>query len=93
MYRGDIRTAYALAVELLRHWRGRLGDDHENTRVVATQLAWAMRDLGRYAEARDLAQDTLNRRRQVLGEDHPSTLNSACSLAADLRALGDTYTF
>jgi hypothetical protein len=90
MYRGDTRTAYDLALELLRHWRGRLGDDHENTRAVANQLAWALRALGRYAEARDLHQDTLNRRRQVLGDNHPSTLNSASNLAADLCALGET---
>ena len=71
MYRGDTRTAYDLAVELLRHWRSRLGDDHENTRAVANQLAWALRALGRYAEARDLAKDTLVRRRQVLGDRPP----------------------
>jgi hypothetical protein len=29
--------------------------------------------MGRYAEARDLDQDTLDRRRRVLGENHPDT--------------------
>jgi hypothetical protein len=90
MARGDTRAAHDLAAELLRHWRGRLGDDHENTRAVDNHLAWALRAMGRYAEARDLAQDTLDRRRRVLGEDHPSTLSSAGNLAADLRALGET---
>ena len=45
--------------------------------------------MGRYAEARDLDQDTLDRRRRVLGDDHPSTLNSATNLAIDLRQLGE----
>ena len=45
--------------------------------------------MGRYAEARDLDQDTLDRRRRVLGEDHPDTLTSANNLAIDLRELGE----
>ena len=45
--------------------------------------------MGRYAEARDLDQDTLDRRRRVLGEDHPDTLSSANNLATDLRELGE----
>ena len=47
-------------------------------------LAWALRDMGRYAEARELDEDTLARRRRVLGEDHPDTLISANNLANDL---------
>jgi len=87
--RGDTRTAYDLAVDLRQHWRGRLGDDHENTLAAAGYLAWALRDMGRYAKARDLDQDTLNRYRRVLGEDHPNTLRSANNLALDLRRLGE----
>jgi hypothetical protein len=45
--------------------------------------------MGRWADARDLAQDTLDRRRRTLGQDHPATLTSAENLAADLRALGE----
>jgi len=45
--------------------------------------------MGRYAEARDLYQDTLDRCRRVLGDDHPNTLTSASNLANDLRDLGD----
>ncbi len=89
MARGDTRTAHDLAADLRQHWRGRLGDDHENTRAAANHLGWALRAMGRYAEARDLDQDTLDRHRRVLGEDHPSTLRSASNLAADLRALGE----
>ena len=35
--------------------------------------------IGRYAEARKLAQDTLDRDRPILGEDHPDTLISVTS--------------
>jgi hypothetical protein len=87
--RGDTRTARDLAADLRRHWRDRLGEDHENTQATATYLAWALQDLGRYAQARDLDQDTLTRKRRVLGEDHPSTLVSANNLASALRGLGE----
>jgi hypothetical protein len=88
MARGDTRAAHDLAADLRRHWRGRLGDDHENTRAAANHLAWALRAMGRYPEARDLAQDTLARRRRVLGDDHPDTLESANNLANVLPYLG-----
>ena len=87
--RGDTRTAHDLAADLREHWRGRLGDDHENTMATASYLAWALRAMGRYAEARDLAQDTLARRRRVLGEDHPDTLGAATNLAKALSYLGE----
>ena len=75
--------------DLRQHWRERLGDDHEDTRWVTNYLAWALRNMGRYAEARDLDQDNLDRTRRVLGEDHPDTLTYASDLAADLRQLGE----
>jgi hypothetical protein len=87
--RGDPRTARDLASDLRQHWRDRLGNDHEHTRATATYLAWALRDMGRYAEAHELDEDTLARCRRVLGEDHPDTLTSANNLAADLRTLGE----
>jgi len=89
--RGDTRPAHDLAVGLRQHWRARLGDDHENTQAATLYLAWALRDMGRYAEARELDEDTLARRR-VLGEDHPETLSSASNLADDLRDLGEHHT-
>jgi hypothetical protein len=87
--RGDIRPAHDLAADLRQHWGDRLGDDHENTRAAATYLAWALRDMGRSAEARELDEDTLARRRRILGEDHPDTLNSASNLATNLSNLGE----
>ncbi len=87
--RGDTRTAHDLAADLRQHWRDRLGDDHENTQATAHYVAWALRDMGRYAAARELDEDTLARRRRVLGEDHRETLISANNLAADLASLGE----
>ena len=54
--------------------------------AIAHELAWALQDMGRYAAARDLAQDSLTRQPPVLGDDHPGTLISATQLAASLRA-------
>jgi hypothetical protein len=87
--RGDPRTALSLASDLLQGWRRRLGSDDEHTLEMAHYLGWALRDMGCYAEARDLHQDTLARKRRILGEDHPSTLITANNLAADLRDLGE----
>jgi TIR domain/Tetratricopeptide repeat/NB-ARC domain len=87
LLRGDARSAHDLADHLYQHWRDRLGADHANTLVAANYLAWALRDVARYAEARDLDLDTLDRQRRVLGEDHPDTLGSASNLAVDLRLL------
>ena len=87
--RGDTSTAYDLAANLRQHWRHRLGDDHEHTWATAHYLAWALRYMDRYAEARELDEDSLAYRRRVQGEDHPDTLSSANSLAVDLRYLGE----
>jgi transcriptional regulator with XRE-family HTH domain/tetratricopeptide (TPR) repeat protein len=87
--RGDARTPLEIMSNLRQQWRERLGQDHEHTLMAAHYLGWALLEMGRYAEARDLNQDTLARRRGVLGEDHPDTLNSAHNLALVLRMLGE----
>jgi hypothetical protein len=70
--------------DLHQQWSARLGEDHEHALMAAHYLAWALLELGRYADARVLNQDTWERRHRVLGDDHPDTLNSARNLAADL---------
>ena len=87
--RGDTNAAYDLSTSLRQHWRNRLGDDDLLTLAASTELAMALRAMGRYPEARELAQDTLARYRGILGDDHPDTLTAASNLAADLRALGE----
>jgi hypothetical protein len=87
--RGDIPTAYDLAIDLRQQWRERLGDDHEDTLEIARYLGWALQAMGRWIQARDLNQDTLDRQRRVRGEDHPDTLRTATNMAVDLRDLGE----
>ena len=87
--RGDARAAYDLARRLYRHRLDRLGPDDAGTLDAASAMAFALDEMGRYDQARELDEDTLARRRRVLGEDHPDTLTSAGNLAVDLRALGE----
>jgi hypothetical protein len=87
--RRDTRTAHDLASHLRQQWRDRLGEDHKHVLEVAHYLGWALRATGRYAEARDLDQDTLDRQRRILAEDHPSILATANNLALNLRYLGE----
>jgi hypothetical protein len=89
LIRGDTSTANDIASGLHQHWRERLGDNHEDTLAAATYLAMTHRAIHRYADARDLDQDTLDRRRRILTADHPETLFSAITLALDLYELGD----
>ena len=55
--RGDTRTALGLAGDLRPRWRDRLGDDHEHTLAIGTYLGWALEEMGRWADARDLVQE------------------------------------
>ena len=87
--RGDVRSGHDLADQLYQQWRDRLGPDDRQTLCAADSLAEAFRQLGHYADARRLDEDTLARCRRVLGDDHPSALDSANNLADDLRALGE----
>jgi hypothetical protein len=85
--RGDADAAHELAGNLYQRWRDGLGPDNSYTLWAANSLAQALRDMGRFAEARDLDEDTLARRRRILGEDHPHTFASANNLALDLRGI------
>src|SRR5437667_275377 len=87
--RGDTRTAHDLAAGLREQWRERLGDDDQHTRAATHYLAGALREMGRYADARALDQDALDRHRRAPGADHPQTLAAASHLAGALRALGE----
>jgi hypothetical protein len=87
--RGDARAGHDLAGHLYWSWRDTLGPDEPTTLDAAYVLAFALHEMGRYREARDLDEDTLTRRRRVLGGNHHKTLNSANALAVRLSALGD----
>jgi MinD-like ATPase involved in chromosome partitioning or flagellar assembly/tetratricopeptide (TPR) repeat protein len=51
-------------------------------------MANILRDMGRFAESKDLDDEVLSAQQDLLGPDHPHTLVTAGSLAADLRGLG-----
>jgi tetratricopeptide (TPR) repeat protein len=87
--RGDASGGHDLASQLYRQWRNRLGPDHPDTLSAGHHLGHALRQMGRYSEARQLSEDVLARKRRVLGEDHPDTLVSANGLAVSMRALGE----
>ena len=87
--RGDARSSHDLAARLYEQWRDRLGGDDPSTLSIAHNLAAALQDIGRYAAARELDEDSLARKRRLRGDDHPITLNSAHMLALDLRNLGE----
>jgi hypothetical protein len=87
--RGDARAAHDLARQLSQRWRDRLGADDVHVLWAVNTLADALRELGRFAEARELDEDSLSRERRLRGEDHQNTLVSASNLAVDLRELGD----
>ena len=89
LMRGDTRLGHDLADRLYQQWRSQLGGDDPATLRAATSIGEALRQLGRYAAARDLDEDSLTRRRRVLGDDHPRTLDSASNLAVDLYELGE----
>jgi tetratricopeptide (TPR) repeat protein len=86
--RGEPELCRPLFERALDLRRSMLGDNHPDTLISASNLAFDLWELGHYEEGRQLAEDTLTRQRQVLGDDHPHTLHSATVLAATLRESG-----
>ena len=87
--RGDFSGGHDLADRLYQQWGQRLGPDDWQTLLAGHTLGFALRQMGRSGDARQVTEGTLARRRRVLGEDHPDTLASATGLTNDLRALGE----
>ena len=84
LFRGAARSAHNLARRLYQYRLSQHGPDAGLTLDAASAVAVALADMGRYAEARVLDEDTLTRARRVLGEDDLSTLMYANGLAGDL---------
>ncbi|MGF1341397.1 FxSxx-COOH system tetratricopeptide repeat protein [Streptomyces flavovirens] len=83
------RAAHGLAQALHRSWNTDLGPNHPDTLTCAQYLGHASVDLGDYATARPIIEDTFVRRRRVLGEDHPDTLHSANDAGTALSYAGE----
>jgi tetratricopeptide (TPR) repeat protein len=65
-----------------------LGPDHPDTLRSMHNVARSYHDLGRYADALKLKEETLELRQARLGPNHPDTLNSMNNLAVTYDALG-----
>ena len=87
--RGDAHSSYDFARRLYSQWSEHFGSTDDTVLGMAHQLAWALENMGRFTEARDLELDILTRARRVLGEDHVNTLVYANGLAMKFYALGD----
>ncbi len=66
----------------------KLGPDHPDTLRSMNNLAASYLELGRYAEALALREETLKLFTAKLGRDHPETLVSMGNLASSYAALG-----
>ena len=62
------------------------GSDHPDTLASLNNLANALHDQGKHAEAEGLYRQALEARRRVLGADHPDTLTSLNNLVSALVA-------
>jgi FxsC-like protein len=96
--RGDLERGRQLAVEVDACWTA-MEKTAAATPVVAEtlrkqllqlrfNLGNILRDLGCFAEARELNATIWDEQMRLLGDDHPHTLMTAGALAADLRAGG-----
>ncbi|MFF3503934.1 FxSxx-COOH system tetratricopeptide repeat protein [Streptomyces sp. NPDC003247] len=86
--RGDADAGDRLARPLREAWLRDLGPDDVHVLWVTRCLARALREQGRYEEARVLYDDTLPRYRRVLGRKHTDSLRLAHGSAINLRLLG-----
>jgi serine/threonine protein kinase/tetratricopeptide (TPR) repeat protein len=87
-YLGDRQRAADQYQTARTLYSSNLGDDHPDTLRSMQRLARCYHDLGRYADARALHDETLARQKATLGPDHPDTLRSMNGLACDWCALG-----
>jgi serine/threonine protein kinase len=66
-----------------------LGPEHADTLAATGALATALRDAGRWSEARTLFERVLEVRTRVLGREHPDTITAIDWLALLARDRGD----
>jgi tetratricopeptide (TPR) repeat protein len=88
---GDYQGSYEVAEEARQAWHQRFGEGDLDTLSAARRVGVALRNLGRFAQARELDERTLALLRETVGDDHEETLFLAGMVAADLRAIGDFH--
>jgi tetratricopeptide (TPR) repeat protein len=86
--RGDASAALPLARSCDQRWSERLGPDDGLIFAAKANLGALLRDVGLYAEARELDEIAFAHAQRVLGDDDPRTFGFAHHLAISLRELG-----
>jgi serine/threonine protein kinase/tetratricopeptide (TPR) repeat protein len=87
-YLGDAKSSAEQCRRARTLYTEHLGPDHPDTLRSMHGLARSYHDLGRYADALRLNEETLALRRARLGPYQPDTLQSMNNLAVNLDALG-----
>jgi tetratricopeptide (TPR) repeat protein len=85
---GDYTSALTLTERFIEQWTRDSGPDDENVLRAQRHLGNIQRQMGRYAEAYKVTEETLARARVVLGENDGTTLALLTGFGADLRANG-----
>jgi tetratricopeptide (TPR) repeat protein len=88
---GDYSASQKMGDRVVREWQEMFGADDELTLVASRHLANSLRELGRYAEVREINIDTLERMRRVFPANHEHVLATVNSVAADLRLQGEFH--
>jgi eukaryotic-like serine/threonine-protein kinase len=84
----QLDSAIATARAALGIFRRVLGEDHQRTTVVQTNLAAMQSAKGDHAGALEQHREVLARRRRLFGARHPAVAQSIRSVAAELFAMG-----
>jgi tetratricopeptide (TPR) repeat protein len=87
---GRYKAAELACQQVLRHRLRdeKIGKEHPDTLTSMNNLAEALSNQGKYAEAEVIFQETLALREKVLGKEHPNTLMSMSNLAQTLSYQG-----
>ncbi|MFG1607573.1 FxSxx-COOH system tetratricopeptide repeat protein [Actinoplanes sp. NPDC049265] len=88
-YWGDHVGSEQLAEEALRFRQADRGPNDPHTLRLAKWVGWMYFVNGKFAQARDLNQDTLQRYQQTFGDEDEGTLDAMWVVATDLRVAGD----
>lgn len=86
-HRGQYGEAEEWLLPALAQARSALGDRHELTVVILSNLAIALKKQDRAVEARPYAEECLSTARLVFGEDHAHTVQAKANTAPLLQAL------
>lgn len=87
-HRGDFAAAEALLRPSLDEARAELGEAHELTHAMLANLAVAIKNQGRPADALPLAREVMDICNRLYGDRHPRTLLTQGNLASLLQAAG-----